>query len=83
MEQAQAVKFKKTKRQIVLTPAAEKILMQTKDKAVKAAAYSICKSIYRAERCSCERSDDMFTCSTMVLAAQGVVDVVLKVVNDG
>lgn len=74
---------KRRQRQITLGKEAELALQRTEDDTVKAAAYSICKSIYRSERCSCERSRDMSTCSSMVLAAQSVVDVVLGAVNNG
>lgn len=74
---------KRRQRQITLGKEVEKALQRTEDGVVKAAAYSICKSIYRSARCSCERSGDMSTCSSMVLAAQNVVDVVLGAVNDG
>jgi hypothetical protein len=48
----------------------EQFAAQLADPVLKRAAFAICKSVYRATGCACEKRPDMQVCSTMWSAAR-------------
>jgi len=44
------------------------------DPDTRAVAHAICRSVYTANGCACERRQDMPDCSTMSLAALAAID---------
>jgi hypothetical protein len=46
---------------------------RVEDPTTKLVAFSICRSVYRATACACEKRPDMEICSTMTMAALGAI----------